>query len=204
LAYGINNPGQIVGIAKVAGTAGTNFTGWDAFLYSNGRMQAIGGAQSAFFVPSAVNDHGWIVGTISSTPTYFFPPDSSALDLPADGNAVTYINGRLITLGTVPGFLGSQGKFINNSGSIVGNLLREVTIYAGTPYAETYVGVTGGFIYFGGTMHNLNDYVDGGWNIVSVGHINDAGQIAATGTMAGSTVTYALLLTPSLGLRAAP
>jgi hypothetical protein len=50
-------------------------------------------------------------------------------------------------------------------------------------------------------MHNLNDLLDGNWQIVSVGHINDFGQIAATGTMRGSTVTYALLLTPSFGLR---
>jgi hypothetical protein len=34
-------------------------------------------------------------------------------------------------------------------------------------------------------------------NNVSVGHINDAGQIVATGTRPGSTVTYAILLSPT-------
>ena len=45
-------------------------------------------------------------------------------------------------------------------------------------------------------MHNLNDLVDGNWKITAVAQINDAGQIAATGVKPGSTVTYALLLTP--------
>ena len=49
-------------------------------------------------------------------------------------------------------------------------------------------------------MYDLNTLVDGGWKITEVGQINDAGQIAATGTKPGSAVTYALLLTPNLNL----
>jgi hypothetical protein len=42
----------------------------------------------------------------------------------------------------------------------------------------------------------LQDVVRGMWKILSVGQINDAGQIAATGALSGSTETYALLLDP--------
>jgi hypothetical protein len=55
----------------------------------------------------------------------------------------------------------------------------------------------GAFIY-DGRMHNFDDLVDGGWKITALGHINDAGQIAATGVRPGSTLTYALLLAPQL------
>ncbi len=53
-------------------------------------------------------------------------------------------------------------------------------------------------------MENMNDLVSGGWKIVSVGHINDYGQIAATGTRPGSTVTYAVLLSPTRFHNCAP
>jgi hypothetical protein len=59
------------------------------------------------------------------------------------------------------------------------------------------MGVTGAFVYFNGRMYDLNTLLEtGGWKITGVGQINDAGQIAATGTYGGQTITYALLLTP--------
>jgi probable HAF family extracellular repeat protein len=149
----INNAGQAIGTSTE--TPGFLSHDFKAFLYSNGQMRAIGGAQSASFTPEAINDHGWITGTLS-------------------GNVVLYINGRFINLGT------GEGISLNNSGVVVG------------------YSVGGTFVY-DGRMHNLNDLVDGSWQITAVGHINDAGQIAATGVKPGSTLTYALLLNPEVG-----
>jgi hypothetical protein len=102
-------------------------------------------------------------------------------------------------LGTLPGFLGSEGVSINNSGIVVGNFFGNIFSPARPPYeAYTYVGAVAAFLY-DGKMHNLSDLVDGNWEITAVGHINDAGQMAATGVRPGSAITYALLVTPKLG-----
>jgi chitinase len=182
---GINNAGQIVGISD---TKAGPFH-WEAFLYSNGRMRVIGGAQTVNFTPVAINDNGWITGTLAP-PVTQSPAnggdgaDPTVPDPSNPGFAVLYIGGQLINLGTLAHFTGSEGVSINNSGTIIGELTGP------TP---------GAFIYMFGRMFNLNQLVEGGWNITDVGHINDAGQIAATGTMPGSTVTYALLLAPNYG-----
>jgi probable HAF family extracellular repeat protein len=185
LSYGrgINNADQIVGTSTETPGLYPQPPVSKAFLYSNGRMVAIGGAQSSNFGPAAINDNGWVTGTL-------FSSDHSE-------NAVLYINGRFLYLGNLPGFVGSEGVSINNSGVAVGNLLGNVTAtytYDGTIYTYSYVASTGVFVY-NGRIQNLNDLVDGGWKITAVGHINDAGQIAATGNLPGSTEPYALLLT---------
>ncbi len=53
------------------------------------------------------------------------------------------------------------------------------------------------FVYAGGKTYDLNALIHG-WTITDVGHINDAGQIAATGFVKGGdpSVSYALLLNP--------
>jgi hypothetical protein len=139
-------------------------------------MKAIGGAQSVNFAPTAINDNGWIAGTLNVSPvagTYI-------------GQAVLYVNSRFISVGAVKGFKTSQSLSMNDLGMVVGNLESGVP-----PYTSSV------FVY-NGVMHDLNTLVDGGWTITTVGKINIFGQIAATGTKAGSTTTYALLLTPSL------
>jgi probable HAF family extracellular repeat protein len=183
---GINNAGQIVGISDT--TAGPFH--WEAFLYSNGRMQVIGGAQTVNFTPVAINDNGWITGTLAPPETQSpanggDSADPTVPDPSNPGFAVLYVGGQLTNLGTLARFTGSEGVSINNSGTIIGELTGGPT--------------PGAFIYTGGRMFNLNHLVEGGWKITDVGHINDAGQIAATGTMPGSAVTYALLLAPTYG-----
>ena len=118
-------------------------------------MKAIGGGQSTNFTPEAINDNGWITGTLRSAA-------GNGYD-----NAVLYINGQFITLGTPQGFLGSEGVSISSIGIVAGNLLGTITYSGGT-----YTGVTGGFVY-DGKVRNLNDLLDGNWQIVSVGHVND-------------------------------
>jgi probable HAF family extracellular repeat protein len=197
VAGGINNAGQIVGIASSTASLADTDQSWEAYLYTNGRMQAIGGAQSGNFIPWAINDNGWITGTLSRTPTFLYTYNGEFAEPPLDPigtyTAVLYINGRIKSLGTIPShetspsLTSSAGISINNNGVVVGNY---ITNTSSDPEGR------GGFVYRDGRMYNLDDLV-GGWKIVSVAHINDAGQIAATGTPDGSTATYALLLTPS-------
>jgi hypothetical protein len=153
-------------------------------------MQVIGGAQTVNFTPVAINDNGWITGTLAPPETQSpanggDSADPTVPDPSNPGFAVLYVGGQLTNLGTLARFTGSEGVSINNSGTIIGELTGGPT--------------PGAFIYTGGRMFNLNHLVEGGWKITDVGHINDAGQIAATGTMPGSAVTYALLLAPTYG-----
>ena len=180
--FAINNAGQAVGVStNVIGSPYNQIGGFQyyAFLWSNGTMKAIGGAQSSKFAPTAINNNGWIAGTL----------DVSQVDGTYNGQAVLYINSRFISLGEVKGFPVSQSLSMNDLGMVVGKLASETP-----PYAQSV------FVY-DGVMHDLNTLVDGGWTITTVGKINIFGQIAATGTPPGSTVTYALLLTPHLDLR---
>jgi probable HAF family extracellular repeat protein len=174
--FAINNAGQVVGVStNVSYPPDDGGAPNYAFLWSYGTMKAIGGAQSSNFAPTAINDNGWIAGTLNVAQvagTY-------------TGQAVLYVNSRFISLGAVKGFSGSQSLSMNDLGMVVGNLASGVPPY--TPSVFVYDGV----------MHNLNTLVEGGWTITTVGKINILGQIAATGTKAGSTTTYALLLTPS-------
>ena len=204
VAGGINNSGAIVGIAQNGG--GDN--SFQAFLYQNGKMQAIGGALSFYFSPWAINDHGWITGLLSSVPIIgdFINNDGPITGPPRGFDptgtqtviAALYINGQITPLPSLPGSDGSEGLSINNSGVIVGNLFGPV-IY---PFG-TFEGVVGGFVY-DGQMHNLNDLVGGGWKILSADHISDTGLIAATGYLSDPTVTYGLLLTPNGSSKVVP
>ncbi len=179
--FAINNAGQVVGVStNVAGGLGggvySNGALYYAFLWSNGTMKAIGGAQSSKFAPTAINDNGWIAGTLNVAPvagSY-------------TGQAVLYVNNRFIPLGTVKGFSTSQSLSMNDLGMVVGKLMSVTPLYLQSVFV------------YDGVMRDLNTLVDGGWKITSVGHFNNFGQIAATGTKAGSATTYALLLTPSL------
>jgi probable HAF family extracellular repeat protein len=179
--FAINNAGQVVGVS-------TNLSGspffnppYYAFLWSNGTMKAIGGAQSAHFAPTAINNNGWIAGTLNVSPVAGV----------YNAQAVLYVNSRFISLGAVKGFQSSQSLSMNDLGMVVGNLL------AGPSSLFPSFSPSSVFVY-DGVMHDLNTLVDSGWTITAVGKINIFGQIAATGTKAGSTTTYALLLTPSL------
>jgi uncharacterized membrane protein len=107
--FAINNAGQVVGVSTNTTTllSGDSYTGgapFYAFLWTNGTMKVIGGAQSSNFAPTAINDNGWIAGTLS-------------------GQAVLYVNSRFISLGTVKGFITSQSLSMNNLGMVVGKIV---------------------------------------------------------------------------------
>jgi probable HAF family extracellular repeat protein len=195
-AFDINNAGQIVG-SSTAVTGGLAHTPFEAFLYQNGKMRAIGGKLSPYIVPWAINDNGWIAAALYAYPVEFVVPDgepgwvnyslnNGTTNEQSSDAYVIVNNATWLFIG--PGHPVS----LNNSGTVIG-----------TTDVYTTSGNVGIFIYGGGKTYDLNALVKGNWTITQVGHINDAGQIAATGIVKGSTngATYALLLSPSNSMR---
>jgi probable HAF family extracellular repeat protein len=184
-AFDVNNAGQIVGAATTVN--GIN-AAWYGFLYRNGKMQAIGGASSNRSVPTAINDSGWIAGSLWASPVIMSVlnggPDEvegsyvNGVYVENTSTAVLYVNGRFTNIPN-----GVSVISINNNGIVIG-------------YGTAGSGI---FVYGNGKAYDLNALVQGNWTITNVGHINDSGQIAATGIVKGSTngVTYALLLSPA-------
>jgi probable HAF family extracellular repeat protein len=216
-ATSINNKGDVVGVldiqtflAKDPGYQGTGYGEAQAFLYRNGVITPLGTLNNTqsytYSVANGINNAGQIVGweysesngTISTHGFLWMNGQmraigsSSVVPNAINDNgwivgykftppfeAVLYIYGLTIKLGL------GEAVSINNGGTVVGNT-----------FATGSYPSTGGFIYVIGKRYDLNTLVDGGWKITEVGQINDAGQIAATGTLGTSTDTFALLLTP--------
>jgi probable HAF family extracellular repeat protein len=202
-ATAINNRGDVVGGLDILTFLHEFYGAEQAFLYRNGIVTPLGTLgvstvlSETYSYATSINNAGQIVGVSSngSTGVYngflwmngkmraigspsFVPEainDNGWIAGKDSSGAVLYVYGLTIKLGA------GEAVSLNNSGTVVGNT------------------TTGAFIYMG-KMYDLNTLVDGGWKITEVGQINDAGQIAATGTRPGSTVSYALLLTPNLNL----
>jgi hypothetical protein len=127
-------------------------------------MQAIGGHFSEEFVPSAINDNGWIAGELYDHPVEFSIPDSQ----PGEVNGSLYENDVSVVNTSVAILLQQNGSntlipngvsavSINNSGIVIG------------------YSATGVYVYGNGKTYDLNAVVQGNWTITDVGHINDAG-----------------------------
>ena len=105
-AYGVNDRGQIVGIADNASFS------QHAFLYSNGRMHDLGTLGGGFSKANNVNNRGQIVGV--STITGFFPV-----------YAFLYTEGQLLDLNDLlipnSGWILDAATGINETGQICGN-----------------------------------------------------------------------------------
>jgi probable HAF family extracellular repeat protein len=104
-AYGINNSGQIVGLAMTESNTAC------AFLYSNGTMTDLGtlpgyNESSAW----AINNNGQVVGSASTTN--------------GAQHAFLYSDGTMTDLGTLPGYTNSYAVGINDHGEIVGSLAK--------------------------------------------------------------------------------
>ena len=122
---------------------------------------------------------------------------SIAYDINEDGQVVGYSraatgargvlwdSGTMTDLGDLPGGTDSSVAYgINEAGQVVG-------------YGQVVAG-TSAFLWEAGTgMRALDDLIDpaSGWSIFDARAINDAGQIAATGSFEGG-YRQAVLLTP--------
>ncbi len=103
-AYGINDSGQVVGVADHLGSAQIYS---DAFLYSNGKMTDLGtlpGGNDSYAY--GINDTGQVAGYADTAS--------------GDEHAFLYSNGTMTDLGTLPGGNDSYAYGINDSGQVVG------------------------------------------------------------------------------------
>jgi MYXO-CTERM domain-containing protein len=169
LGYAINNAGQVTGGADTV----PGYT-QHAFLYSGGvlgDLGTLGGTQSKGF---GINASGQVTG-------------NSLITGNGANHAFLYSGGIMTDLGTLGG-TNSVGYALNAFGQVTGS-----SAISGSSAEHA-------FLFSGGTMYDLNNLV--GANPIATNiretnignHINDWGQIAATGTVIG--LTHAVLLSP--------
>jgi probable HAF family extracellular repeat protein len=100
-ATGINNRGQVVGIASTSGNAAE-----DAFRWQDGTMTDLGNLGGGLALPYGINDRGQVVGY--SYTTGF------------ETRAFLWQHGAMTDLGTLGGTF-SEASGINNRGQVVGD-----------------------------------------------------------------------------------
>ena len=168
--YGINNSGQVTGKAQISGNSAAR-----AFLYSSGSMSdlgTLGGTQSFGY---GINNSGQVTGQAYTTGN-------------TANHAFLYSGGSMIDLGTLGGS-SSNGLGINTAGQVTGQ-----SDTSGNSAVHA-------FLRSGTTMYDVNNLVSAAQGVTNISevalgsHINDRGQIAAHGTVAGGQ-EHAVLLTP--------
>ncbi|MEH1940738.1 MAG: DUF3466 family protein [Nostoc sp.] len=173
VAYGINNPGQVVGIFGSSSRA---------FLSDNGIITNLGTLPgNNYSQANDVNDLGQVVGSsgpteVGNTRAFLYSSSTGLQDL-----------GKLR-----PTDLFSAGLGINNLGQVVG--------YSGTNnnfFAADGNGLRA-FLYSDNTLYDLNDLIapglDAGFTLTAASAINTNGQIVGRGAVNGEL--RAFLLTP--------
>ena len=170
-AFGINNHGDVVGLAY--GSDGVSH----AFVYSNGQIQNIGQLWGpAASVARAVNDNGVVVGY-----GYFLGL------LPR--HAFEYSNGTITDLQTLGG-ISSAARGINSQGEIVGD--------SNTPSGADHAFIdTNGTMQDLNSMIDSSS----NWVLQQASAINDSGEIAGTGTIDGKQHAFLLkpIVLPQFG-----
>lgn len=167
----------INGSGQAAGTSTLSDTNSRAFFYDGSRMLNLGTLGGVNSYANALSAKGEVAGASQLSSGYL--------------NAFAWTSAGMVDLGTLGG-LTSSAYGVNNEGAIVG-----------------YSFVTGnaqihGFLDLNGVMLDLNGLLPAasGWTITGAYAIDDAGQILATGTLAGQS--YALELDPQLSGAALP
>jgi probable HAF family extracellular repeat protein len=208
--FAINSNGQIAG----GGYVGNNFSGMDAFVWTNGTLNYVGTLGGYWDAATAINDKGQVAGTSANAQGAFhafFDAGSKMVDLGTLGGLNSYgagINNRgevvgsaqlasnylnafawssngMVDLGTLGGS-SSEAYGINDAGEVVGD-----SYLAGN--AQNH-----GFLDLNGVMLDLNSLIpaSSGWTITDAYAINNAGDILGTGVFAGSL--YAVELNPAV------
>ena len=211
-AFGLNDAGQVVGVAMQKDGLR------HAFVWKRGKMQDLGGLlKDGYSAAYGINRAGHCVGV-------------SAFDA-RDNHAVLWRNGKITDLGTLPGGTGSFARAINSRDQIVGfgrvgddthaflyenekmtdlgTLGKDPSNANSINDAGAIVGASGikggrrhACIWLNKTPFDLNDCIPkaDGWTLREAYKINSGGQIICLG--ANKTgILYALLLTP-IGLQA--
>ena len=153
---------------QVTGSSATAAGIGHAFMHDARGMLDLGTLGGSSSLGKAINRHGHVVGSArtAANQTHAFLHDGTTM----------------LDLGTLGG-TNSIATAVNAQGQVVGNS----TIASGAKQP---------FFYAGGVMVNLNTVVPGLSNInADKLYLNDAGQIAGSGTIAGQQ--HAFLLTPT-------
>jgi len=209
VGYGINDAGQVVGIAASLGGSGKLFTDpvrWDdagatrlaelpndwfgAAYAINSTGQAVGRSDSMGGGSKAIR---WNNDTLTDLGAQGSAADINtagsivgvARTVQGDQHAALWRNDTLTALGTLPDDVRSEATAVNNSEQVVGQSYAA----SGTPRP---------FIWDNGTLYELNSLLpsNDGWTLTAVTDINDRGQIVGTATVNGQQ--HAVLLTPAL------
>src|SRR4051812_33341018 len=142
-AQGMNANGDVVGYAGTSRSAYYDPTGLQGWIYTNGKMQALGGTNG---VAESINDSGQVVGWFKT-----------AGPLGDEEHAFLYSNGTFTDLHDAvlgAGHEHNEGEFtlahgINNAGQVVGEVTAgggaEATpwVYAGGTSTPIHAGETG-------------------------------------------------------------
>jgi probable HAF family extracellular repeat protein len=200
-AYGTNDYGQVVGCNES-----------DACIWGNGTMTDLGclpGGSGSF--ANGINNSGQVVGMTytpngapamhaciwnNGTKTDLGPGIAYGTndcgqvvgysDVQRGCHAFLYSSGTKTDLGCLPSGSSSIAYAVNNSGQVAGR-------------ADTNDNAEHACIWSNGTLTDLNALIDpaSGWTLCAAMAINDSGQIAGYGFLAGNTdQTEAFLLTP--------
>ena len=151
---GINASGQVVG---------NSYTGsaQPAMLYSAGRLFAIDPFGTSDDAANAINAAGQIVGE-------GYQPSGQQ-------SAFIYAAGRVTSIGTLGGDVGSNAWAINTAGQVVG-------------VSYNAVGRGMAFLYSGGRISSLGTL---GGSVSQATGINDAGEVVGAATLAGDRDAHA-------------
>lgn len=160
-AYGINNSGQVVGWANLAGDSN-----YHAFKYSGGSMQDLGSLSGGNSTAYGINSFGRVVGSATT---------NSASN---NTHAFLYSNGSMQDLGTLGG-PSSYASGINANGQVVGAALpnTNIPIHA--------------FLYSNGSMQDLDPMAGDSGSANAINDSGQAvGYIATGGFVSGQAFLY--------------
>jgi probable HAF family extracellular repeat protein len=213
-ADGINNNGDIVGNWVYSNVPnGPIIDG--AFLYSGGVMHDL----NSLISPSS----GWVLQDAQAINSSGQITGYGMIG--GQQHAFLYSAGTVADLGTLPGAISYAGHALNSSCQVVGEadfpdgsqhafLYSNGSMHDSGPGWATGINasgevvgnsiVNGGerpFVYIGGTKYDLNSLLTPSMasqvKIFEASAINDGGQIAGTGAFYQSSVTSAVLMTPT-------
>jgi probable HAF family extracellular repeat protein len=183
-AVAINDKGEVVGISGICDQAVGRFSAAHAVLWRQGTATDLGNLGGvAWNTPLEINSFGDIVGFSDLPGDSDGNPNFHAIFWPRNGGPDC--GGRCLDLGVLPPDPATSGvdslseaTGINNRGQIVG-----ISIGAGSPLGSR------AFLWQNGKITDLNKLVVPGTSLqlVSVGDINDRGEITGTGIDPSST-----------------